>query len=204
MTFIPEAQIEARADELWGQHALEPGFDVERLLDDLGLSLVWEIVDDEGETAVLGQLVPEQKLVVLNERHIERLEAKGGRLRRFTIGHEIGHWVFHADAARSGTISFFDGERIWRRDGSADPVERQAEMFSAALLIPKHHLLAALPKSPWRGWPVVYRLADTFLVNVTPMAIRLQKLGWMHRDDDDVPVSGPEPAPGQATLFGSA
>lgn len=203
MTFIPEAQIEARAAELWGQHALEPGFDVERLLDDLGLSLVWETVDDEGESAVLGQLIPEQTLIVLNERHIERLEAKGGRLRRYTIGHEIGHWVFHADAAKSGTISLFDGERIWCRDGSSDPVERQAEMFSAALLVPKHRLLDALPKSPWKGWPAVYRLADTFLVNVTPMAIRLEKLGWMHRDDDDVPVSGPKPAPGQALLFGS-
>lgn len=201
MTYIAEAQIEARTSELWRCHSLEPGFDVERLLDDLGLGLVWEDVDDSQGGLVLGQLIPEKKLVVLNERHIERLEEKDGRLRRYTVGHEVGHWVLHADAARSGTLSLFDGERIWCRDGSPDPIERQAEMFSASLLIHKDRLLAALPKAPWRGWPLVYRLADAFVVNVTPMTIRLERLGWMHRDEQGTPVSGPEPTPGQGALF---
>jgi hypothetical protein len=135
VTYISEAQIEARAAELWRRHSLEPGFDVERLLDDLGLGLVWEVVDDHGaEGAVLGQLIPEKQLVVLNERHIEGLEDKQGRLRRYTVGHEVGHWVLHADAARLGNLSLFDGDRIRCRNGSPDPVERQAEMFSAALL----------------------------------------------------------------------
>jgi Zn-dependent peptidase ImmA (M78 family) len=201
VTYIADAQIEARASELWLRHCLQPGFDVERLLDDLGLGLVWEDVDDADGGLVLGQLIPERKLVVLNERHIEQLEEKDGRLRRYTIGHEVGHWGLHAGALRSGTLSLFDGERIWCRDGSSDPVERQAEMFSAALLIPKDRLLAALPESPWRGWPAVYKLADAFLVNITPMTIRLERLGWMHRDERDMPVAGPAPAPGQVPLF---
>lgn len=201
MTFIAEAQIEARAAELWRRYSLEPGFDVERLLERLGLDLVWEAVDDQAGGAVLGQLVPEKRLVVLNERHIERLEDKDGRLRRYTIGHEVGHWELHAAEARSGSLSLFDGERIWCRDGSPDPVERQAELFSAALLIPKDRLRPLLPAPPWRGWPPVYRLADAFLVNVTPMAIRLEKLGWMHRDEHGIPVSGPRRAPGQGVLF---
>lgn len=203
MTYIAEAQIEARAVELWRRHSLEPGFDVERLLDDLGLGLVWEDVDDPDGGIVLGQLIPKKQLVVLNKRHIERLEEKGGRLRRYTVGHEIGHWILHADAARSGTLSLFDGERIWCRDGSSDPVERQAEMFSASLLIPKDRLQSVLPKAPWRGWPAVYRLADEFVVNITPMTIRLEKLGWMHRDENNAPVSGPAPTPGQGLLFGA-
>jgi hypothetical protein len=62
-------------------------------------------------------------------------------------------------------------------------------------------LLAAMPRAPWRGWQYVYRLADMFLVNVTPMKIRLERLGWMHLDDDGVPVSGREPVPGQPALF---
>jgi hypothetical protein len=202
MTYIAEAQIEARAAELWQQHSLEPGFDVELLLDDLGLDLLWEVVDDDGPGGVvLGQLIPDTRLVVLNQRHIERLEAKGGRLRRYTVGHEIGHWILHADAARRGNLLLFDGERILCRDGSLDPIERQAEMFSAALLIPKDRLLSALPQAPWSGWPAVYRLADAFVVNLTPMMIRLERLGWMHRDDDGVPVSGARPTPGQGSLW---
>lgn len=152
MTFIAEAQIEARAAELWQRHDLEPGFDVERLLDMLGLGLVWESIEDEDDASVLGQLIPQKRLVVLNERHLGRLEQKDGRLRRYTVGHEIGHWILHADAIRSGTLSFFDGERVWCRDGSKDATERQAERFSAAVLMPKERLLAAVPKAPWRGW----------------------------------------------------
>jgi hypothetical protein len=201
VTFIPERRIEALAAEIWLRHSLEVGFDVEQLLDELGLGLVWEPVDDEGGDRVLGQLLPTKRLVVLNERHIELLEEKDGRLRRYTVGHEIGHWTLHADAVRSGTLSLFDGERIWCRDGSQDPIERQAEMFSAALLMPQDRLRSALPRPPWRGWPTVYRMADQFLVNVTPMAIRLEKLGWMHRDEDNTPVSGRAVAPGQQELF---
>lgn len=199
MSYIAEAQIDARTSDLWRRHSLTPGFDVERFLDDLGLGLVWEKVDDTEDAVVLGQLIPEQKVVVLNERHIERLEEKDGRLRRYTVAHEIGHSVLHATDL--GSLSLFDGERIWCRDGSSDPLERQAEMFAASLLIPKDQLLAALPKDPWRGWPPVYRLADRFLVNITPMTIRLERLGWMHRDEQNVPVSGPAPAPGQPPLF---
>lgn len=200
MTFIPEPLLEQRAAELWQQHGLEPGFDVERLLDRLGLGLVWEdVADDRGR--ILGQLIPEQQLVVLNERHLDALEEKDGRLRRYTIGHEVGHWELHAGAARSGTLSLLPGGRTWCRDGSPDPVERQAEMFSAALLIPRDRLRAALPKRPWRGWPTIYDLADLFVVNITPMRIRLERLGWMHLDEYGVPASGPKPALGQGQLF---
>ena len=118
----------------------------------------------------------------------------------FTVGHEIGHWILHAEALRSGTLSMFDGERIWCRDGSPHPVERQAEMFSAALLMPRDLVRAALPSASWHGWGPVYRLADAFVVSVTAMKIRLEKLGWMHIDEG-TPVSGPQPAPGQAALF---
>src|SRR4051812_37297267 len=123
MTYIAEPQIEARASELWRRYSLQPKFDIERLLDDLGLGLVWEDVDDSDGASVLGQLVPEEKLVVLNERHIERMEEKDGRLRRYTIGHEVGHWILHASAERLGSLSLFDGHRIWCRDHSTDPVE---------------------------------------------------------------------------------
>jgi hypothetical protein len=200
MRYIPEARIESRAAALRQHHALAPGFDVEQLLDDLGLGLVWEPVPDEPGSAVLGQLVPEQRLVVLNERHLDELEKKGGRLRRYTIGHEIGHWELHSDNVRSGMLSLLADDRIWCRTGSADAAERQAEMFSASLLMPRDDLLEALPRPPWRGWPHVYQLADAFVVNVTPMKIRLEKLGWMHLDDG-TPVSGPMQMPGQPALF---
>lgn len=67
--------------------------------------------------------------------------------------------------------------------------------------MPREHLRAAMPKQPWRGWPTVCRLADLFVVNVTPMKIRLEQLGWIHLDEDGVPASGPKPTSGQGQLF---
>ena len=199
--FIPTARIEHAAAALTREHQLAPGFDVERLLDQLGLGLVWEPIDDDGGGRILGQLIAEEKIVVLNERHLELLEQNSGRLRRFTVGHELGHWSLHAAAIRSGTGTLFENGRVWCRDGSADPLERQAEMFSAALLIPRDQLLAAVPASSWHGWPTVYRLADEFQINATPMIIRLETLGWAHRDADGTPRSGPLVSQGQDSLF---
>jgi hypothetical protein len=199
MRFISQAQIETRAAELWQRHVLTPGFDVERLLDDLDLGLLWEPIDDADGGQILGQLRPRERLVVLNERHQDRLDVKGRRLLRYTVGHEIGHWILHARAAL--VASLFPGDRTWCRDGATNPIERQAEMFSAALLMPRDLLKSALPPTPWSGWPPVYELADRFSVNVTPMKIRLEGFGWMHRAEDGIPRSGPKPDPFQSSLF---
>ncbi len=150
MRFIPESHIEEQAAALWQRYRLSPGFDVERLLDQLGLGLVWEPIPDE-DGSILGQLLPGQELVVLNERHLDALEAKNGRLRRYTMGHEVGHWELHSEATRSGALRLLPGGRTWCREKSPDPLERQAEIYSAALLMPSDRLRTALPKRPWRG-----------------------------------------------------
>ena len=96
-----EARLSSSAREGYERNWRLPGFDVERLLDDLELDLLWEDMDDNPEGEVLGQLVPDQKLVVLNERHHTRLEQNDGRQRRYTIGHEVGPWTLHSEAARA-------------------------------------------------------------------------------------------------------
>lgn len=200
MTFIPPARLDARAAELWRTHRLEIGFDADDLVDKLDLGLVWDDVPENGGPVILGLLDPNDRVVVLNQRHLAELEANGGRLRRFTVAHEIGHWLLHADAARSGTLSLLQDGRVWCRTGSRDPVERQADMFAGRLLIPQDLLRAELPGTDWHGWPIVYRLADRFVVSATAMMVRLSELGWAHRDSDDTPMSGRPPVEGQAQL----
>jgi hypothetical protein len=34
-------------------------------------------------------------------------------------------------------------------------------------------------------------LADLFVVNITPLKIRLERLGWAHINEDGIPISGP-------------
>ena len=201
MTFLPEEVIGARAAELWRSHRLEPGFDVEVLLDSLSIELLWESIPDDGNDRILGQLDPGKRTVVLNERYLNALEAEGRRMLRYTVGHEIGHWILHSEAAQSGTLSLLEDGRIWCRSGSASSVERQAEMFSARLLMPRDRLKLEKPTYPWSGWPVVYRLAEKFAVSPTSMIIRLEELGWGHRTRLGEPTSGLPQADGQFQLF---
>ncbi len=188
MTFIRERRLENRASELWRQHHLEPAFDIEALLDHLRLSLLWDELPDD----VLGALKASDSLVILNQKRLSKFEETPG-LQRFTVGHEIGHWTFHADDARSGILPMLEGGRTWCRDGSRTPAEIQADLFASYLLMPTDRLQPMLPATPWRGWPMVYRLAEAFAVSATAMMIRLEKGGWAHRNDQDLPASGRRP-----------
>lgn len=201
MKFIPDKVLESHAAEIWRNHSLEIGFDAEALLDRLGLDLLWEQLNDDGGGRILGQLEAAVPRVVLNERHQADLEANEGALRRFTIGHEVGHWLLHASAIRSGTLSLLQSGRTWCRDGARDKAELQAEKFSANLLMPRDLLRAELPTGTWAGWNRVYGLAERFVVTPTAMVVRLKELGWAHLDENRIPKAGPEPVKGQGQLL---
>jgi Zn-dependent peptidase ImmA (M78 family) len=200
VTFLAPAQLEARAAELWRRFGLAPNFDAEALLDALELNLLWDDLDDDEGAKVFGALVPAKRVVVLNERHIDLLEAKPG-LRRFTLGHEVGHWMLHVE--RAGTqLCFLDGiERVWCRERSQDPRERQAESFAGYLLAPTDLLKREVRTSPWQGWAPVYALAEAFGMTPTAMMVRLEVAGWAHRDGDRIPRSGPRRSAGQLSLL---
>lgn len=62
----------------------------------LGLDFDWiEISERRGEMILAG-LVPEERRIVLNTRHLELFSDKPG-LERSTIGHEAGHWDIDID-----------------------------------------------------------------------------------------------------------
>jgi len=200
MTYLAPAQLEARSAEVWRRFELAPRFDAEALVDSLGLNLLWDNIDDGDGGKVFGALIPWEGVVVLNERHKNLLEAKLG-LRRFTIGHEIGHWLLHVDRTRS-QLCFLDGvERVWCRDGLKDPRERQAEAFAGFLLAPTDLLRQQIPEESWSGWPPVYKLAQAFDMTPTAMMVRLDVAGWAHRNDDGLPVSGARPTAGQLSFL---
>jgi len=70
---------------------------VEKIVEQiLNLDFDWiDIEEREGEQILAG-LVPEQRRIVLNSRHLDLFEAKPG-LERSTIGHEAGHWDIDID-----------------------------------------------------------------------------------------------------------
>src|SRR5438105_3075089 len=110
MTYIPPARIEARAAEIWRNYDLSPNFDIERLLDDLDLRVIWTDLHPE----VLAEISPYERRVAINEQRKLTLDGNTG-LYRFTLAHEIGHWYLHAEGARSGTGHLFDASTVFCR-----------------------------------------------------------------------------------------
>lgn len=78
----------------------------------------------------------------LTQINIDRvqLESRPNRA-RFTLAHEVGHIVLHKDFIESQN---FQNEKSWRKfvlnDLHRDPMEVQANMFAAFVLIPSNHL----------------------------------------------------------------
>ena len=62
--------------------------------------------------------------------------------RRFTIGHELGHWVMHRSRAALALLPLDDraARRAARagRDPEIPDIEEEASVFAAALLMPAH------------------------------------------------------------------
>lgn len=62
----------------------------------LGLDFDWVEIDERTGEQILAGLVPEERRILLNARHLDLFDAKPG-LERSTIGHEAGHWDLDID-----------------------------------------------------------------------------------------------------------
>ncbi len=101
--------------------------------------------------------------------------------RRFTIAHELGHYVLHGAVSRV----FIDGSPMFYRDQhSADGSELEeieANAFAAELLMPEGLVRDAVGGQLLDAFDdaTVRRLATQFAVSVQAMTIRLTKLGLL-------------------------
>ncbi|HTU19347.1 MAG TPA: ImmA/IrrE family metallo-endopeptidase [Gemmataceae bacterium] len=103
--------------------------------------------------------------------------------RRFTAGHELGHFVLHR-ASLGGKVSFGDSPAtvVEVEDDTAMAMERQANRFAAELLMPASVCRArgdtfrstygVCPRGPF-----AYHLASELVVSPEAMRYRLRDLG---------------------------
>lgn len=134
---IPLLEIEARAQQLIGDYEDHIGSSVAAPIPVESIAehyLGYQIdITDEGlfeDPRYLGGIVFDEHVIRVNAS----VEGHEGRY-NFTIAHEIGHHVLHRDqylAQRNG-----EDLGIMCREVSAKPlVERQADQFASALLMP--------------------------------------------------------------------
>jgi len=97
------------------------------------------------------------------------VNAKDPRTRqRFTIAHELGHWMLHREYYLSHPEQYPVLPRFSETDKS-DPLEKEANCFAANLLVPKKLLLPVKDA-------FVRTLANIFDVSVVMMENRLKNV----------------------------
>jgi hypothetical protein len=124
---------------------------------------------DLGDTS--GLLLPAERLIVLNAA--ERAAGRNDpplRRSRFTIAHELGHWICHANERPEAAPVYCrqaDLERYADRT-----LEREANVFAAELLMPE-----PIVRLVWGETVDVPACAERFDVSATAMHWRLYSFG---------------------------
>lgn len=90
--------------------------------------------------------------------------------RRFTIAHEIGHFVLHKSLIGDGIVE----DALMRAQGLSSRIEYQANQFAADLLMPWDLINVAKEQ----GITSVEALAEAFVVSNDAMSIRLYKVPY--------------------------
>lgn len=157
-----------------------PPVDVEAIADALGVRI--ELGSFPPRDGVSGCIVRTPTGTVIGVNQDDPLVR-----RRFTIAHELGHYILH-----EFTDVHVDSKKRLNRDDRAaraiDPIEIEANAFAAALLMPRAWLEAALPVRQLSLYlddasasDEIRRLARAFKVSEASMQWRLSNLGFLQQ-----------------------
>jgi Zn-dependent peptidase ImmA (M78 family) len=138
--------------------------DVEAIARDLGIKIYRESL----EPGVYGKLARDPRSASGYSIYVNSSDS---RLRqRFTIAHEIAHFVLHRDLVDSEIV-----DRQLYRSHLGNKYESQANRFAAGLIMPSELVAEAFQKLSRD--PAV--LARKFQVSTVAMRIRLESLGLL-------------------------
>ncbi|MCG8371359.1 MAG: ImmA/IrrE family metallo-endopeptidase [Proteobacteria bacterium] len=148
-----------------------PPVDVESLARSLGMSVSFEELDND----VSGLMLIEDGVVkvAINEAHHRHRQ-------RFTLAHEIGHMLLHAEGDRVFVDRRFF-RNAWASSGELRE-EIEANAFAAALLMPEALVREHLDAERGITDIDVFRLATQFAVSEQAMTLRLVKLNVIEPD----------------------
>ncbi len=137
MTRGGRRESDPRAEHLLARFAERFGrTDVPVPVDAVASDLLGLLVLESEDIEVSGLLVPASRYVFLNAR--EARESAGRR--RFTLAHEIGHWVCQCDEGRGAAPEPILCREADLSAGGGGPLEREANNFAASLLMPEEQV----------------------------------------------------------------
>jgi len=126
-------------------------------------------IEESWDMECSGMLLPAARKIVLNAAEAPRDVAPLRRF-RFTIAHEIGHWICHVVGAGRSEPVFCRAKDL--SEDADRTLEREANVFAAELLMPEPAVRAA-----WEELGDVEACAGRFDVSPTAMQWRLYGFG---------------------------
>lgn len=134
-------------------------------LDGMARALGLEVEDHWfDETDIAGMIGRAGRTYRISLNHMDN-----PRRKRFTLAHEIAHYILHRDLIGDGIT-----DRGLYRSRLSDTVERQANRYAANLLMPA----ALVRASWWEGDRSLSGMAARFNVSEEAARIRLKELGY--------------------------
>ena len=170
---IRRRYAERLAGDILGRLQIKaPPVDPSSVARKLGASVVPQR-DDTGDRSGLVARRGTEVIIGVNSAHSDVRQ-------RFTVAHEIGHMLLHADEALiiDGAGYSLIGER---KEGESSPREIEANAFAAALLMPSQWIAEALreKKIDLSDDSALSVLAKRFRVSQQAMMFRLVNLGHL-------------------------
>ena len=170
MTPAPTRYTDPRAHELRAEYlASFPGEEIPVPVESIAEDLLGLRIEERDLGECSGMLIPSERLIVVNAA-----EATNGdvptRRHRFTIAHELGHWVCHARAAEEAAPAYCRSRDL-SQDADRD-LEREANVFGAELLMPE-----AAVREAWARLRAPGELAARFEVSLLAALWRLYSFG---------------------------
>jgi hypothetical protein len=153
----PQAQVQDFAADAATKLGYTPGGDIDAVVTKLGGRIKHDAWDSTRQTGFIEVSGPGNFCISLSP-------LASGQRRRFTIAHEIGHYILHTRNGQIHPVTI-------TRDGS-DRLEWEANWFAAGFLMPAREF----KKLAQQGWNDA-ELAHHFDVSMAAVEIRRRVLG---------------------------
>lgn len=154
--------IEEVVDTLIKDYKLTPPVDLLSICNDLDIKVKEVDFDDD-----LSGMLAKKTIYISTNIHENR--------KRFTLAHELGHYLIHKKADNSYKGVRFRSEHISTQEKNE---EREANHFASLLLIPTNFLKEELDSLTELSEDFIFDLAKKYKVSSIAMTIRLEKLGY--------------------------
>jgi Zn-dependent peptidase ImmA (M78 family) len=166
MVAMPGPVTDPRAHALRDRfHAAFAGDDLPVPVEAIAEDLLGLYVEEAADLECSGLLIPAERRVVL------RGDEPPAR-RRFTLAHEVGHWVCQVREGHNAPVYCRAADFAPDADRA---LEREANVFAAELLMPEPAVRAEFARAASAG-----ELAGWFGVSEEAMSWRLFNLGFAH------------------------